>query len=50
MRATLAEARVQPWSDGDALPISTVGSRIEVLECVPLHVAITPSNEGERST
>jgi hypothetical protein len=50
MRATLAEARVQPWSDGELLPISAVGSRIEVLDCVPLRIAITPSDEGQRST
>ena len=49
-RATLAEARVRTWSDGDLLPISALGSRIEVLECVPLRIAITPSDEGQRST
>ena len=48
-RATLAEARVRTWSDGE-LPTSVVGSRVEVLECVPLRIAITHSDHRPRST
>lgn len=48
MRATLAEARVRSWSEGNCfLPISAVGSRVEVFECVPLRIVITPSDEGQ---
>lgn len=48
--ATVAEARVRTWSAGDGLPTSVLGSRIEVLECVPLRIAIARTDDQPHST
>lgn len=50
VHATVTEARITTWSGSDELPISAVGPRVEVLECVPLRIAISPSDRGPRSS